>query len=102
VNKWLLVIIVVVIVVALIAATVYVAQNPTARDQALALLGASPPENGWVASGFIEADEVDIAPELGGRIVALPVDKGAEVHVGDLLLGLQDDLLVAQIDLAPG
>ena len=58
--------------------------------------------DGWIASGFIEAEEIAIAPEIAGRVTELPVDEGDEVHAGDLLLRLDDDLLTAQADLARG
>ncbi len=48
------------------------------------------------ASGTVEADEVDIAPELAGRVVEVAVSKGDRVHQGDLLLRLDDTLLQAQ------
>lgn len=83
------------------AAGVYLSQNAEARAGVLAQLGAAP-QDGWIASGFIEAEEVEIAPEIGGRIAALPVDEGDQVQAGDLLLRLEDDLLSAQVELARG
>jgi multidrug efflux pump subunit AcrA (membrane-fusion protein) len=56
--------------------------------------------DGFIVSGFIEADKVDIAPELGGRIVALYVAEGAEVVSGQELIHLDDALLEAQIAMA--
>ena len=50
----------------------------------------------WIASGFIEAEEIAIAPEIAGRIADLPVDEGDEVQAGDVLLRLEDDILSAQ------
>ncbi len=60
----------------------------------------SPTSTGWMASGFIEAEEVEIAPELAGRIVALPVEEGDEVQAGEVLLRIEADLLSAQVELA--
>lgn len=65
-----------------------------------AVLVQSPPVGEWQASGFIEAEEVDIAPEIGGRIAAVLVEEGDEVEQGDVLLRLQDDVLSAQVELA--
>jgi multidrug efflux pump subunit AcrA (membrane-fusion protein) len=56
----------------------------------------------WDSSGFIEAEEISIAPEIAGRIVALPVSEGDTVRQGERLLRLADDVLSAQVDLARG
>jgi HlyD family secretion protein len=80
----------------------YLSKNPSAQSTVMAQLGVAPKETGWTASGFIEADEVDIAPEISGRIAVLPVEEGDEVQAGDLLLHLEDDVLLAQTDLARG
>ncbi len=52
------------------------------------------------ASGFIEAEEVAIAPELGGRVVELSVEEGDEVEAGQVLARLDGTLLEAQIAAA--
>jgi HlyD family secretion protein len=43
-----------------------------------------------VASGFIEGEEVTIAPEVGGHLVELLVARGDEVSAGDVLVRLDD------------
>jgi HlyD family secretion protein len=40
------------------------------------------------ASGYVEATEVRVAPEVGGRIVELKVDEGHRLAVGDLIARL--------------
>jgi len=58
-------------------------------------------DNGQIiASGTIEAEETIIAAEIGGIIKDLPVDEGAEVKAGDVLVQLDDALLAAQIKQA--
>lgn len=52
------------------------------------------------ASGIIEAQEVSITAEIGGRITNLLVDEGDQVEEGDLLIELDTDLLAAQIKQA--
>ena len=52
------------------------------------------------ASGVIRADEVLLASEYGGRITALPVQKGDPVNANDLLVQLDTALLDAQIKAA--
>jgi HlyD family secretion protein len=49
-----------------------------------------------VASGFIEGEEVVIAPETSGRIAEMVVDRGDEVQVGDVLVRLDDAVLESQ------
>jgi HlyD family secretion protein len=56
----------------------------------------------WKASGFIEAEVVDLAPELAGRVTARPVSEGDEVQPGDTILQLADDVLLAQVEMARG
>ncbi len=50
-----------------------------------------------VASGTIQADEIRIASELGGRIVELRVEPGAPVGRGDLLIQLDDTPLQVKL-----
>src|SRR5512136_2187708 len=78
----------------------YLGQNPGWLASLPARLGLAPKENGWVASGFIEAEQVALAPELAGRIAALPVAEGDSVRRGAVVLRLEDDLLDAQVETA--
>lgn len=48
------------------------------------------------ASGNIEADEVTLAAETGGRITATDVDEGDSVAAGDSLLHIDKSRLLAQ------
>ncbi len=48
------------------------------------------------ASGFIEGDEVTIAPEVGGRIAEMAVDRGDTVEEGQVLVRLDDTTLRSQ------
>jgi HlyD family secretion protein len=99
-RRWI--ILIVVVMVALGGAGWYLAQRPQAREELLARVGLASTETGWIASGFIEAEEIAIAPEIPGRIAALPVAEGDEVSAGDLLLHVQDDILAAQAEAARG
>jgi HlyD family secretion protein len=40
------------------------------------------------ASGYVEATEVRVAPEVGGRILELPVDEGDRLAAGDVVARL--------------
>jgi len=52
------------------------------------------------ASGFIEAEEIDIAPQLGGRLTELLVEEGDDVAKGQVVARLDGTLLAAQIEAA--
>ena len=58
---------------------------------------AEPPARGLTASGFIEAEEVDIAPQIGGRLGELFVEEGDDIEAGTMLIRLDGALLDAQI-----
>ena len=51
---------------------------------------------GLQASGVIEAVEIVIAPEIGGRITQVMVSEGQAVAAGEVLFQVEDRLLVAQ------
>jgi multidrug efflux pump subunit AcrA (membrane-fusion protein) len=53
-----------------------------------------------LASGTIEAEEVTVAAELGGRVMELMADEGDDVAVGATLLQLDQRMLLAQRDTA--
>jgi HlyD family secretion protein len=62
---------------------------------------ASQPENGSLtASGTIEANEVNLASESGGKVVAVRADEGDEVIKDQILVEFDDLLLKAQLDQA--
>jgi multidrug resistance efflux pump len=52
------------------------------------------------ASGVVEAVEVVVAPEVGGTVTEILVQKGETVTAGDPLFKLHDDLTQAQYDQA--
>jgi multidrug resistance efflux pump len=95
-----------IIIVALVAvvtgaAGFYFYTNPTLWRSTLTQLELAEPEvSGLTASGFIEADEIDIAPELGGRVAELFADEGDDVEAGELLARIDGTLLDAQIAAA--
>ncbi len=49
-----------------------------------------------VASGFIEGEEVIVAPQVSGRIAEMLVERGDTVQAGDVLVRLDDALLQNQ------
>lgn len=98
-QRYLPIIIILILLLALGSIGVwYVWTNPTAVDQLLAELELKQPEvKGISGSGFIEAVQVDIASEFGGRIAAIRVNEGDETRAGDILVVLDGDALEAQI-----
>jgi multidrug resistance efflux pump len=95
------ILIVALVVVVAGGAGLYFYTNPAVWQRTLTELELAEPEaRGLTASGFIEAEEVDIAPELGGRVADLLVDEGDDAEAGELLVRIDGTLLEAQIDLA--
>ncbi|MBN1891105.1 MAG: efflux RND transporter periplasmic adaptor subunit [Thermoflexales bacterium] len=80
---------------------VYFAANPAVWQQTLEQLDlAQAPVPGLSGSGFIEAEEIEIAPVLAGRVAELTVAEGDDVSAGQVLARLEDALLAAQIEAA--
>jgi len=68
--------------------------------QATTWLGAAEGDVGpgpIIASGTIEADEVTIAAELGGRVTAVFASRGQMVRAGTLLLQLDETDVLAEL-----
>jgi HlyD family secretion protein len=65
---------------------------------ALLLVGCdgATPDDQITASGFIEGEEVVVAPETSGRIAEMLVERGDEVRAGDVLVHLDDALIQSQ------
>jgi multidrug resistance efflux pump len=107
-------IVVVVIATAVGAAWLYFGLNPAAWDAFLAEMqgeqtsSTAPrpvnrPARGsarLVASGNVEAEEVSVAAEIGGRVVEMRADEGDEVGIGEVLVQLDQTVLLAQRDQA--
>ena len=76
----------IVILVLLVAVSAYFIYTQSTAEQNGAL----------TASGFIEATQVNIAPELAGKVTEVLVAEGQAVRAGDPLLRLDPSLLTAQ------
>jgi HlyD family secretion protein len=95
-----IVIIIGVVVIAAVA-VIYFLANPAAWQSVAGQMDLSQSKTtGLTASGFIEAEEVTIAPELGGRVTELLVEEGDDVEAGQVLVRLDGTLLDAQIEAA--
>jgi multidrug resistance efflux pump len=77
-------------------------ERPELVTQTLAVLGLQRESRSGplIASGFIEAQDVSVAGEVGGRVVSLMVEEGDVVAAGQLLLALDTTLLEARIEAA--
>jgi HlyD family secretion protein len=80
---------IIVIAVLVIVGTYFVASQIINEDNGL-----------LTASGTIEATQVNIAPELAGKVVEVLVEEGQPVRTGDPLLRLDPSLLAAQRQVA--
>ena len=63
----------------------------------LAGCGPQDADDTLTASGFIEAEEVVVAPEIAGRIAQIEVGRGDEVSAGQVLIEMDDDALQSQL-----
>ena len=64
---------------------------------ALLVLASCSPDRRIRGSGTIEMDEVDVASQIGGRIVTLAVDEGDTVRAGDTLAVLDRGEISAEL-----
>lgn len=101
-RKWTVVIVALAVVGAIGgAAWLVVRTDPQLGQRVLGEIGVGETEpEGLSGSGFIEAGEVDLASELGGRIVALSVAEGDVVEAGETVVQLDTTLIEAQIAMA--
>ena len=100
-EKIVPIVVIAVAVIVVAAAGIYFAMNPDVWSEVIVQMELAEPEaGGLVASGFIEAEEVAVAAELGGRVVELLADEGDEVEAGQVLVRLDGTLLDAQSEVA--
>lgn len=52
------------------------------------------------ASGTVEAVDVDVSSELGGRVARITAEEGDRVQQGELLIQFDDDALQAELEQA--
>jgi HlyD family secretion protein len=91
-----------VLVAAIAAGAWYYSTNVKAREQLLEQLdieAGAAAEGGLLVSGFVEAEEVELAAEIGGRVVELPFEEGDEVEAGDVAVRLDTAIMEAERDM---
>jgi multidrug efflux pump subunit AcrA (membrane-fusion protein) len=77
----------------------YFSNNPEAWQQAMVDFGLATDveaETRLTASGFVEANEINISAELSGRIEAMTIDQGDPILSAQTLIQLDTALLEAQ------
>jgi HlyD family secretion protein len=78
----------------------YLSSHAGIRSRLLADLGLggeATPRGVLAASGIIEAEEVSVTTEMGGRVAEVLADEGDFVQEGDTVIRLDDALMQAQI-----
>lgn len=78
----------------------YLSSHPEVQAQIAADLGIQAqvvPEGALAASGIIEAEEVSVTTEVGGRVAEVLVDEGDLAQRGDVVIQLDDAILQAQL-----
>jgi multidrug efflux pump subunit AcrA (membrane-fusion protein) len=61
---------------------------------------ASPGDGPIEASGTIEATQINLASEIGGKVVEVIAQEGQAVSAGQVLIEMDDSLILAQLDQA--
>ena len=61
---------------------------------------ASASSGALTASGTVETTEINVAPEVAGKIMAVDVQEGDTVHIGDVLVHFDDSILQHQRTIA--
>lgn len=98
-NKYVVFPVVVLLLVCAAAVSWYVSSQPGLLDQIG--LGRERRSAGVLeASGIVEAEEVSVTTEIGGRVAEVLADEGDVVEEGDVLIRLDDALLLAQMEQA--
>jgi HlyD family secretion protein len=98
-RRWIIPVVALVLVCAA-AGLWYLSSQPGVWNQLLADLGLqteSKPAGVLAASGIIEAEEVSVTTELGGRVAEVLADEGDLVEEGAVVILLDEALLRAQM-----
>lgn len=99
-KRNLIILVVALLLVGAAAGIWYLSSQPNVRDQLLADLGLQTEATAigaLAASGIIEAEEVSVTTEIGGRVAEILADEGDSVQGGDVVIRLDDALVQAQI-----
>lgn len=81
----------------------YFIKNPTVTVSAAwnnLVNPASATAGALTASGTVETTEINVAPEVAGKILAVDVREGDTVHAGDVVVHFDDSILMDQRTIA--
>jgi HlyD family secretion protein len=81
----------------------YFINNPTVTVSAAwnnLVNPASATAGALTASGTVETTEINVAPEVAGKILAVDVREGDTVHAGDVVVHFDDSILLDQRTIA--
>ena len=80
----------------------YFITNPTVTLSAAvnSLVNPGAASSALTASGTVEATEINVAPEIAGRILDVAVKEGDTVHIGDALVHFDNAILTDQRTIA--
>jgi len=99
-KRNLIILVVALLLVGAAAGIWYLSSQPHVWGQLLADLGLqseATAAGALAASGIIEAEEVSVTTETGGRVAEILADEGDSVQDGDVVIRLDDALVQAQI-----
>jgi HlyD family secretion protein len=78
----------------------YTTSNPQTAGRISTVVAPAQSSGPAVVSGFVEADEVAVSTEIGGRITALSVEEGQLVNSGQTLVKLDRSVVDAELAVA--
>jgi multidrug resistance efflux pump len=99
-KKYIVIPVVVLLLICAAAGWWYISSHPGLVNQVLAqtgLRGEARSAGVLAASGIVEAEEVSVTTEIGGRVAEVLADEGDSVEEGDVVIRLDDALLQAQM-----
>ncbi|GIK37212.1 MAG: hypothetical protein BroJett011_10450 [Chloroflexota bacterium] len=94
------ILIIILLIVGALGGYSYVSQNPGVfipLQLKWGLLDEAQAQGGLIGSGYIEADETNVAAETQGRITQITADEGDFVQAGQILIELDTALIEADI-----
>ena len=104
-KRNLIILVVALVLVGAAAGIWYLSSQPNVRDQLLADLGLqteATAAGALAASGIIEAEEVSVTTEIGGRVAEILADEGDSVQGGDVVIRLEELNRMSSVDLRAG
>ena len=83
-----------------VATWLFVSANPQTAERISTAVASAQAPAPLTVSGFVEAEEVAVSAELGGRITRLPVEEGQLVSHGQILAEIDRSVAEAELGVA--